>query len=547
MVRTNRLGAGGAISAAGLSIFHHLFASVAEEMGITLERTAYSPNIKERLDFSCALFLADGRMLAQAAHIPVHLGAMPASVRAAIEQCAPFSPGDVVILNDPYLGGTHLPDVTLVSPLFAGPVESPHFFVASRAHHADIGGSTPGSMPLSVELFQEGVIIPPIKLVEAGRRNEAVWQLILRNVRTPQERAGDLAAQLAAHNTGALRLAEIVSRYGLDEVLAHAQELIAYAQHLTEEAVDRIPDGRYSCVDWLDDDGQERRSVPIRVEIVVSGRQMLVDFTGTAPAVRGNLNAVPAIVHSATVYCLRCLALELLGMPLPMNEGAFAPLTLRIPPGSLLDSGPPHAVAAGNVETSQRIVDVVFGALAQALPEFVPAASQGTMNNLTFGGAYESGESAGQPFAYYETVGGGTGAGPGADGGHGMHSHMSNTLNTPVEALEYAFPLRVRAYRLRHDSGGNGKYRGGDGLIRSIEFLQPVSITIVSDRRRRGPYGLQGGKPGMAGRNSLLRQGRTVRLPGKIARDLGAGDILYIETPGGGGWGRPHDSQDKNG
>ncbi len=527
-----------AISAASLSIFHHLFASVAEEMGVTLERTAYSPNIKERLDFSCALFLGDGRMLAQAAHIPVHLGAMPASVRAAIEQCAPFSAGDVVILNDPYLGGTHLPDVTLVSPLFAAPADAPHFFVASRAHHADIGGISPGSMPLSVELFQEGVIIPPIKLVEAGRRNEAVWQLILRNVRTPQERAGDLAAQIAAHNTGALRLAEIISRYGLDEVLAHAQALIAYAKRLTEEAVARIPDGRYSFTDWLDDDGQERKPVPIQVEIIVSGRQMRVDFSGTAEALRGNLNAVPAIVHSATVYCLRCLAQELLGMPLPMNEGAFAPLTFQIPPGSLLDPRPPHAVAAGNVETSQRIVDVVFGALAQALPEHVPAASQGTMNNLTFGGVYNSGDSAGRPFAYYETIGGGIGAGPDADGGSGMHCHMSNTLNTPVEALEYAFPLRMQSYRLRRDSGGSGKQRGGDGLERSMEFLQPVSITIVSERRRRRPYGLRGGKPGKAGLNMLQRAGRSIQLPGKVARNLEAGDVLHIETPGGGGFGQ---------
>jgi N-methylhydantoinase B len=472
---------------------------------------------------------------------------MPASVRVAIEQCGPFSPGDVVILNDPFLGGTHLPDVTLVSPLFAEPAESPQFFVASRAHHADIGGITPGSMPLSVELFQEGLIIPPIKLVEAGALNEAVWKLILRNVRTPEERAGDLAAQMAAHNTGALRLAEIVTRYGLNEVLAHAQALIAYAQRLTEQAVDRIPDGRYSNMDWLDDDGQERNPVPIQVEIVVSGRQMLVDFTGTAGALRGNLNAVPAIVHSATVYCLRCLALELLGIPLPMNEGAFAPLTFRIPPGSVLDPRPPHAVAAGNVETSQRIVDVIFGALAQALPEHVPAASQGTMNNLTFGGVYESGESAGQPFAYYETVGGGIGAGPNTAGGDGMHSHMSNTLNTPVEALEYAFPLRMRSYRLRRDSGGSGKHRGGDGLVRSIEFLQPVSITIVSERRRRGPYGLQRGKPGKAGINLLHRQARTIGLPGKVARNLETGDILHIETPGGGGWGRREGTDDHRG
>lgn len=534
-------------SAATLSIFNHLFASVAEEMGVTLGRAGYSPNIKERLDYSCAVFLGDGRMLAQAAHIPVHLGAMPASVRAAVDACAPFRPGDVIILNDPYLGGTHLPDVTLVSPVFvdgaATTERRPDFFVASRAHHADIGGTAPGSMPLSTEIYQEGLIIPPLRLVDAGRRNESLWRLILRNVRTPAERDGDLAAQLAAHTIGARRLSQITARYGLEESNAHANELLAYAERLTRAAIRQIPpppEGKaYVFRDVLDDDGHGRDDIPLHVAVTVADEQLLVDFAGTAPAVRGNLNAVPAIVRSAVAYCVRCAALALLQTEIPMNEGAFAPLTVQIPPGSLLDPRPPHAVAAGNVETSQRIVDVVFGALAKALPELIPAASQGTMNNLTFGGVYpEEAGNAGETFAYYETLGGGIGAGPHADGGHGMHAHMSNTRNTPVEALEYAFPLRVERYALRERSGGRGRHRGGDGLVRAVRFLSPVTITITSERRRRPPYALEDGEAGAAGRNLLLRNGEERALPGKVTLDLQAGDLLRLETPGGGGWGQ---------
>jgi N-methylhydantoinase B len=526
-------------SAATLSIFNHLFASVAEEMGLTLARAAYSPNIKERLDFSCALFLGDGRMLAQAAHIPVHLGAMPASVRAAIEECAPFATGDVITLNDPYLGGTHLPDVTMVSPLFSdagdnAPSPAPHFFVASRAHHADIGGASPGSMPLSTELYQEGMIIPPIKLVDGGRRNEAVWRLILRNVRTPAEREGDLAAQLAAHATGARRLAEIVSRYGLEETIRQGHALIGYAKGMTETALRQIPAGTYRFADRLDDDGYSEDPVPLRVTLTARDGKVDVDFAGSAPAVQGNLNAVPAIAISAVAYCVRCVALALLESDLPMNEGIFAPLTVHLPSGSVLDPRPPHAVAAGNVETSQRIVDVVFGALAQALPALIPAASQGTMNNLTFGGVLGD-----EPFAYYETMGGGVGAGPTEAGGHAMHVHMSNTRNTPVEALEYAFPLRVEEYSLRRHSGGSGQRRGGNGLVRALRFLAPVTVTLTSERRRYPPYGLEGGAPGARGKNILVHNRRPTDLPGKVTLQLEADDLLRVETPGGGGWGEP--------
>lgn len=509
-------------------------------MGVTLERAAYSPNIKERLDFSCAIFLGDGRLLAQAAHIPVHIGAMPASVQAAIEQCAPFAPGDVVILNDPYLGGNHLPDITVVSPVFiaGGATETPDFFVASRAHHADVGGMSPGSMPLSTEIYQEGVIIPPLKIVAGGERNTAVWQLILRNVRTPQEREGDLAAQLAAHAIGEKRLAEIVSRYGLAETLAQGEALLDYAARLTAVAIEKMPDGQYQFTDYLDSDGHSDAAVPICATLTVDGDHLTIDFAGTATAVKGNLNTVPAVVESAVAYCIRCMALALLQTDLPMNQGAYAPLTLNIPAGCLLNPHPPHAVAAGNVETSQRITDVVFGALAQALPELIPAASQGTMNNFTFGGRDE----AGTIFAYYETMGGGIGAGPSASGGSGLHAHMSNTLNTPIEALEYNFPLRLRAYELRANSGGHGRFQGGDGLIRAVQFLVPVSATLTTERRTRAPYGLAGGADGQLGRNLLLRGDETTILPGKITLDLEAGDTIQIETPGGGGWGTKIDN-----
>ncbi|HET7087563.1 MAG TPA: hydantoinase B/oxoprolinase family protein [Anaerolineae bacterium] len=544
-----------------LEIFKHLFASVAEEMGVTLRRTAYSPNIKERLDFSCALFDGEGRLLAQAAHIPVHLGAMPASVRSAIEQCSPFAPGDVVILNDPYLGGTHLPDITLVSPVFidagAGlaPAHSgdrkgtPLLYVASRAHHADVGGMSPGSMPLSSEIYQEGLIIPPVKIVDAGKANQAVLDLILRNVRTPDERRGDLDAQMAAHEVGARRAREIVARYGLQTTLAYAAALIEYAERLTRHAIASMPDGAYTFEDYLDDEELSnfkhqisnsqlpitnyQSPVTIKVILTIEGNSLSVDFTGSSPAVRGNLNAVRAIVESAVYYCVRCVVGAMGHDDAPTNAGAFAPIRVIVPEGSVLDAKPPHAVAGGNVETSQRIVDAVFGALARALPDLIPAASQGTMNNLTFGGVRADGA----PFAYYETMGGGAGAGPLRDGASGIHVHMSNTLNTPIEALELAFPLRVRQYAIRCGSGGAGRRRGGDGLIREIEFLAPVTATLLGERRAARPYGLSGGEPGAPGENALIREGVTSRLPGKVQLQLDTGDVLSIRTPGGGGWG----------
>ncbi len=538
-----------------LEIFKNLFISVAEEMGATLGRTAYSPNIKERRDFSCACFLADGQMVAQAAHIPVHLGAMPASVQAALRRFSTWQPGDLVVLNDPYLGGTHLPDITMISPVFAEG-ERPSFFVGSRAHHADVGGMSPGSMPLASEIFQEGLIIPPVKLAEAGRTNQALLDLILRNVRTPTERRGDLAAQMAAHRVGEQRLQEIVARYGLDETLYYAAALLAYAERLTRAAITRIPDGSYAFCDEMDNDGKargvgtraqrqeaggrtayERRdaesAIPtIQVTLSIHGDRMTVDFTGSSPEVDGPINAVRAITESATWYVVRCVA----GADVPANSGTFAPVDVIVPRGSFLDATPPHAVAAGNVETSQRIVDAVLGALAQALPELIPAASQGTMNNIAVGGIDPE---TGQPFAYYETVGGGAGAGPCGDGLSGVHVHMTNTLNTPVEAMEYAYPVRVQRYGLRPGSGGGGQHQGGDGLVREIEFRCPATVTILSERRRTAPYGLRGGQPGTRGRNVLIRREEELDLPGKAEIQVEPGDVLCLQTPGGGGWGEP--------
>ena len=530
-----------------LEIFKNLFISVAEEMGVTLGRTAYSPNIKERRDFSCACFLADGQMVAQAAHIPVHLGAMPASVRAALEAFETWAPGDLVVLNDPYLGGTHLPDITMVSPVFVDGADRPPFFVASRAHHADVGGMSPGSMPLASEIYQEGLIIPPVKLVEGGTTIQPLLDIILRNVRTPAERRGDLAAQIAAHRVGEGRLQEIVVRYGLEETLRYALGLLAYAERLTRAAIGRIPAGAYTFADEMDDDGNpqagmrgpdsERGAPRLRVVVTVGEGEMIVDWAGTSPAVAGPLNAVRAITESATWYVARCVT----GADIPANSGAFAPVRVVVPRGSILDAEPPHAVAGGNVETSQRIVDVVLGALAQALPDLIPAASLGTMNNLTIGGRDPED---GAPFAYYETVGGGAGAGPQGDGLSGVHVHMTNTLNTPVEALEYAYPFRVRRYALRPGSGGQGAHRGGDGLVREVEFLCPAAVTILSERRRTAPYGLNGGEQGARGRNVLIRDGEEQDLPGKVQFQAREGDVLSMRTPGGGGWG-PSGGQDQ--
>ncbi len=513
-------------------IMKHRLVSVAEEMGARLQRAAFSPNIKERCDFSCAVFDAFGSLVAQAAHIPVHLGAMPLSVQACLESLN-FEPGDVAMVNDPYRGGTHLPDVTVVSPIFVEEKAQSVLigFVANRAHHADIGGMAAGSMPLSQEIFQEGLIIPPMKLMVSGKNNEDVWRLLMANVRTPEERSGDLQAQLAANHIGIERMQGMAAQFGFQSLVAEMDGLLQYSERMTRQLIGQLPNGSYRFEDALDNDGFSTEPAVIRVAITIEEEQVSVDFSGTDQQRPGSINAVYPVTLSAVAYVFRCV----LGLDIPANSGCLRPIHIITPEGTLVNAQRPAAVAAGNVETSQRIVDVILGAMAQACPDRVPAASQGTMNNLTIGGWDERHN---RPFAYYETIGGGMGAGPHADGASGRHSHMTNTLNTPVEALEYAYPFRIARYALREGSGGNGKHRGGDGLVRSYEFLQPAEITLLSDRRVTQPYALECGEPATPGRNDLKQAGDVKDLPGKCSFSVEKDDVLIIETPGGGGYGK---------
>lgn len=538
-----------------LEIYRALYTSVAEEMGIALRRTAFSPNIKERRDYSCAVFDSFGRVIAQGDHMPVHLGSMPMAVAAALREIE-IAPGDVVALNDPFAGGTHLPDVTLVMAVVSSQLSvagknfrrssnrrhgasqrTTHdgqrtlFYVANRAHHADIGGATPGSMGLATDIYGEGIRIPPIRLVRNGVVDKDIMGLILANVRSNAERRGDFEAQIGSLKTGATRLLEIIERRGVVETHEYAEQLIDYSARLMRHAIDLVPNGEYEAEDALDDDGISDGPVPIHVRITIRGERATVDFTGSAAQVAGAINAVEAITVSAVSYVFRCL----LGGEVPASAGLMQPIHVIAPAGTVVNANPPASVAGGNVETSQRIVDVLFKALAQALPESIPAASQGTMNNLTIGGIDPRD---GQEFSYYETIAGGMGARPSLDGMSGVHTHMTNSLNTPAEALEFAYPLRVREYRLRPGSGGRGKHRGGDGVLREIETLVPARMSLLSDRRKRRPYGLQGGDEGQAGIDVIITDGRLRKVVSKGSHELKKGDRVRIETPGGGGWGR---------
>lgn len=517
---------------ARLEVFKHLFASVAEEMGTALRRSAFSPNIKERRDFSCAVFDGQGSMVAQAAHIPVHLGSMPLSVDACIETLL-LGPGDVAIVNDPYRGGTHLPDITIVTPVHEEPATSGAGllgYVASRAHHSDVGGIAPGSLPLATSIEEEGVIIPPTKLVARGELVEEVWEFILGSVRTPDERAGDLRAQLAAGRTGQMRLVRLASRYGRGEIAHQMQALIAYSERMTRRLIRELPDGTYRFRDQLDPDGTADAPPEIAVAVTVRGDEVEVDFSESGAQRKSSLNAVYAVTLSAVAYVVRTLT----GLDIPANAGCLEPVRVVAPAGTIVNAVAPAAVSAGNVETSQRITDVLLGAFAQACPGRVPAASQGTMNNLTVGGWDPE---RGRSFAYYETIGGGTGAGPLRHGTSAIQSHMTNTMNTPVEALEYAYPLRVLRSEIRPGSGGVGEWRGGDGIRRDVEFLSTARVTVISDRRETEPYGLAGGAPGARGVNTLTSDGEVTQLAGRFSVEVKSGDVLSIQTPGGGGFG----------
>lgn len=505
-----------------LEVFRNLFVSIAEEMGAVLRRTAFSANIKERRDYSCAVYDAEGRTIAMGDHMPVHLGAMPLSVQHVLEAFS-LGPGDVVIVNDPFRGGTHLPDITAVSA--AGP-----FYVANRAHHADVGGMSPGSMPLAREIYQEGLRIPPVMLMRRGEVQNDVMNLILANVRTPDERRGDLLAQVMANRRGEERLREIIGRYGLSRTRKNAEALLDYSERVTRAMLREIPNGDYRFSDFLDNDGVTDTPVKIAVTVRIRRDRAEVDFTGSDPQAAGPVNANFAIAAAAAMYCFRCL----ISTDVPYNAGLLRAIQVIAPDRTVVNAGPPAAMAAGNVETSQRITDVILGALAQAVPDRIPAASSGSMNNISFGGWDRIRN---RPFSYYETIAGGMGASAGADGRSAVHTHMTNSWNTPIEAFEHEYPLRVESYRIRPDSGGAGAHRGGDGIIRELRFLEETEITILSDRRARGPWGLEGGEDGKPGVNELVVNGRAARLPAKTRVTAKPGSVLRISTPGGGGFG----------
>jgi N-methylhydantoinase B len=512
------------LDAVTLEVLRNQLTGVAEEMGHVLIHGAYSPNIKERQDCSTALFDARGRMVAQAEHIPVHLGAMPEAVRAVREQDP--EPDDAYALNDPFTGGTHLPDVTIVAPIDVG--GDPIGYGVTRAHHADVGGMSPGSMPAgATEIYQEGLRMPPIRLASDGDFEDDVLSLLLANVRNPEERRADLRAQLAANDRARRRMRELVADHGRETIETAFDAVIDYSRKRVESELEAIPDGVYGGTDFLEGDGVTDENIRIQVTVTVDGATLHVDFTGTADQVPGNMNAPRAVAKSAVYFVIRAIT----DPDIPPNEGCYQPVAIDIPAGSLLDPAHPAAVVGGNVETSQRVTDVLLSAFADAVPERVPAQGQGTMNNLIVGSREADG------FTYYETIGGGFGGRPDRDGMDGVQVGMTNTLNTPIEALETAYPMRVERYALRSDSGGAGAYRGGLGIVRELTVETDATVSLLTERRRLAPKGLRGGEDGTPGVNRI--DGESV--PAKTTVDVPTGTTITVETPGGGGYGDPED------
>ncbi len=511
------------VTAVDLEIARNEYAAVADEMGVVLRRTAYSPNIKERADCSAAVFVASGDMLAQAEHIPVHLGSMPASVAAVVDRFGRgVEPGVQYAVNDPFYGGTHLNDLTIVRPVFEG--SDLIGWVGNRAHHADVGGEAPGSMPAhAVRVDQEGIVVSPVPAVRNGAWLESFTGPFLAATRTPAERLGDLSAQLGANEVGAARFLALARRDGPARFATITNALLDYGERRMRAAIAALPAGTYAfedAMEWHDD------TLGISVTITIEGGELHADFSRTVDQIAGNINAVEAVTRSCLYYAVRVAA----DPTVPANGGSYRPITLATRPASLVAARAPVAVAAGNVETSQRIADTVLGALAQAAPGRVPAASQGTMNNVLVGN---------DGFAYYETVAGGQGARPGRHGESGIQSGMTNTKNTPTESIEQHYPFRVIRYGLRHGSGGDGQYQGGEGIEREIEFSEPATLSLMGERRRLAPWGLNGGGAGATGEDWLIRAGRKERLPGKVTLEVRPGDRLLVRTPGGGGWGTP--------
>ena len=505
---------------------------IAEEMGIVLRNSAFSPNIKERMDHSCAVFGPKGKLLAHAEHIPVHLGAMPLAIRETIKVVKDFEEGDMIIMNDPYSCGTHLPDITLIAPVFyRGELVG---FVANRAHHSDVGGKVPGSMPGdSVEIYEEGLIIPPMKIVKRGEIDRELLRFILANVRTPRTRMGDIVAQISANRRGIQRVLKVVDKYGIGTYLKAIEAILSYSEKLAKIEISKMRRGESTAYDFLDDAGQHwDKPVKIHVKVTIAKDSITFDFSESDKQVPGSINAPRAVTISASYFVFK----SIIGGEVPSNEGTYRPLEIITRRGTVVDAEPPAAVAGGNVETSQRIVDALFRALAKLVPERVPAASQGTMNNIAFGGVDPK---TGKRFAFYETIGGGFGGRMGKDGVDGVHCNMTNTMNTPIEEIERKYPIRILEYSLRPDSCGAGQWRGGLGIIRKYQALATMKVSLLGDRHRFPPWGLMGGKNGAPGEYILIRNGEEIRLPSKTTIIMHSGDILIIKTPGGGGYGDP--------